>query len=330
MPEMPNIRTPTLVETLTSVLSKFTLLELLDLLLVEPIEFTDMLRDALFHCLTTFQYTIQSRTAPLIPAFLNRHPTIIDLGLTRREQLKEIDLVNLPNLKNYDGPSSLVRAFGPETRFIDSAVLLCLSSLSSISTMSASTGFQPAAVMESLARHLPNVPTVKFRFSKKDRLFFSLARGKKLRDISCTADSDFVSFVSIGKSLLHYLRGVRCTSLGKSCIDPGSLVTNTHASLETCEDDICASFTTADVLELNMYIDRFFPSFPALYSASFRRWISHPFIFAGDPVIRCDSSSSPLFWDYNKAPWPGLVYSKWVNVGMQNPIGLQPDLGPVG
>ncbi|KAJ6495220.1 hypothetical protein C8R45DRAFT_1094877 [Mycena sanguinolenta] len=43
--------TPALVETLISVLSKFTLLELLDLLLVEPIEFMDMLRDAHFPCL---------------------------------------------------------------------------------------------------------------------------------------------------------------------------------------------------------------------------------------------------------------------------------------
>ncbi|KAF7351701.1 hypothetical protein MSAN_01603200 [Mycena sanguinolenta] len=178
--EDENLRlTPTLVESITSICSKFIFLELLDLFLVEPIEFTDLLRDAHFPRLTTFQYTVQSSTASLIPAFLNRHPTIIDLGLTRSERFDEMDPINLPNLKNYEGPSSFVRAFGPETCSIDSAVLLwypddsdieapllhlgSLSSLSSISAVSVSNSFQPTAVMGSLVRHLPNLRIIKFR-----------------------------------------------------------------------------------------------------------------------------------------------------------------------
>ncbi|KAJ6458004.1 hypothetical protein C8R45DRAFT_1221752 [Mycena sanguinolenta] len=138
----------------------------------------DMLRDAHFPCLIHHPIMHHSPHTG-IPEPSPDDNQSMPYSLTRREQLNEMDLVNLPNLKNYDGPSSFVRAFGPETRFIDSAVLLwysddfdmegpllhlgSLSSLSSISAVSACTGFQPAAVMESLARHFPNVRTVKFR-----------------------------------------------------------------------------------------------------------------------------------------------------------------------
>ncbi|KAF7372827.1 hypothetical protein MSAN_00488700 [Mycena sanguinolenta] len=176
----------TLVKSMTSVISRLVRLEVLDLFLGSPVEFTDLLRDAYFPHLTTFQYTLRKGTLLLLPAFLNRHPTISTLGLTRIEPIDinaEIALldepISLPNLGFYNGPSGMVRTFGPGNS-IKSACLFwypgdsdtarpllhlgAIATSSLVALMPICLSDHPARVMimQSAATHLPHIRILKF------------------------------------------------------------------------------------------------------------------------------------------------------------------------
>lgn len=146
-------------------------------------EFPDLLRDASFPHLATFQYTLQRHTALLLPSFLERHPTLFTLGLTRIPVADELppDTIALPNLGIYNGPSAVVCAFAPTTTRITSSCLLwypddrdvehpllhlartCASSL--VALMPTTTADRPARVeiLQQLAMHLPHLRILRFR-----------------------------------------------------------------------------------------------------------------------------------------------------------------------
>ncbi|KAJ7362770.1 hypothetical protein DFH08DRAFT_841420 [Mycena albidolilacea] len=56
---------------------------------------------------------VQPRNSVLLPPFLNRHPTVIRLTLSRHGTLAPLSMgpIILPNVKNYSFPSSFVSAF---------------------------------------------------------------------------------------------------------------------------------------------------------------------------------------------------------------------------
>ncbi|KAF7373724.1 hypothetical protein MSAN_00583400 [Mycena sanguinolenta] len=174
--------TPPIVNSITSIVSKFTRLEVLDLILAFPVEFTDLLRDASFPHLATFQYTLQQHTALLLPSFLNRHPTLFNLGLTRISVVDELppDTISLPNLGIYNGPSAVACAFAPATGHITSACLLWYpddldvkrallhlsrTCASLVALMPITTADDPARVviLQQLATHLPHLRILRFR-----------------------------------------------------------------------------------------------------------------------------------------------------------------------
>ncbi|KAF7351690.1 hypothetical protein MSAN_01601900 [Mycena sanguinolenta] len=189
--------TPALIKCIPTVLFKFTRLEALGLLRTDAIECTDMLRDAYFPNLSSFQYTLQHQTASLIPPFLNRHPTISDLGLIHGpDPIDQMDVISLPNLTTYSGPGTIACSFGSDTNQIMVACLfwypddldvdgpllhlnrISSSSLLGIMTMSVSDHPDRLKVLQRQAAHLPHLVVVQFwrligvcaRISREDAL----------------------------------------------------------------------------------------------------------------------------------------------------------------
>lgn len=113
------------MKAITAALSQLPQLNYLDLLPTD-VEFTDILRDGHFPNLSTLLYTVQPQDSGLLSAFLNQHPNIIHLSLTRSltGPPAQLDPIVLPNLKTYNGASSFVSAFGPDDSSTIASVFL--------------------------------------------------------------------------------------------------------------------------------------------------------------------------------------------------------------
>ncbi|KAJ7336907.1 hypothetical protein DFH08DRAFT_1082933 [Mycena albidolilacea] len=196
---------PALLKAIHAVLIQFCHLEFLDFLLTN-IEFTDMLRHAYFPNLAKFLYTVQHETAALLPAFLNRHATITHLTLTRDGPLGHLNPILLPNLTEYNGPSSLVSSFSVDSRPITSALLIWyrddldiatplvqlgrIASPPTINGISTCEDLKAATILAGVATHLPHVKTFRCgrshtaaRISQEDTLEIA-THLKKLASLS--------------------------------------------------------------------------------------------------------------------------------------------------
>ncbi|KAJ6448076.1 hypothetical protein C8R45DRAFT_173268 [Mycena sanguinolenta] len=182
-------------DLLTSLLAKLQHLETLDLVLNKTLEFTDMLDRAYFCSLSTFCYTVPPNNLILIPAFLNRHPTITDLSLissARPESVPQLNDIHLPHLKTYDGASFFIRFFDtttlrsvtwvvlwfyPHNRDIDAALVL-LAPMTSLRTLVAygiPDDIPDSTVLEGIAKHAPRVETVALRKDNANHISYTNA-----------------------------------------------------------------------------------------------------------------------------------------------------------
>ncbi|KAF8190997.1 hypothetical protein K438DRAFT_1970744 [Mycena galopus ATCC 62051] len=174
---------PALVKAIDSVLCQLCRLEVLSLLVSvvgETLEFTDLLQKAYFPSLSAFQYDVHEDNSVLLPAFLNRHPSITGLTITRStEPLVELAAVLLPKLLSYNGPSSFVPSFRlGESLTVASLILYAddldldrpllhlskATSLHSLVVLNASDNMlSESTILACVARYLPRIRTITCR-----------------------------------------------------------------------------------------------------------------------------------------------------------------------
>ncbi|KAJ7801447.1 hypothetical protein B0H14DRAFT_2895640 [Mycena olivaceomarginata] len=174
---------PRLYKAITSVLFQFSCLDHLDLLIVldDPLKFAEtLLQDGFFPKLSVFRYIVQPQICPFLSPFLNRHPTITDLTLVQFGPIEQLGPVLLPNLISYNGPPSFIPSFNLDSGTISLVFLLWrlddldvdtpLIHLGRITTppkkivcLSPPDDLEGSTILESVARHLPDIETLKFR-----------------------------------------------------------------------------------------------------------------------------------------------------------------------
>ncbi|KAJ7618199.1 hypothetical protein DFH06DRAFT_1145011 [Mycena polygramma] len=95
---------PEIIQQTTAALSRCPNLNILRLYLCST-HFWDMLRDAHFPKLHTFQYSAAPDASSVLPAFINRHPTITALEVFRGGPGPKftVDPIHLPNLEKFGG-----------------------------------------------------------------------------------------------------------------------------------------------------------------------------------------------------------------------------------
>jgi hypothetical protein len=117
--------------------------------------------------------TVQPRNSVSLPPFLNRHPTVIRLTLSRHGTLAPLGPIILPNVKNYSCPSSFVSAFRADSVPITSVCpawhaddpnielpLLQTGWMASpriVVVLSTTNSLPPPEILADIATHLPHI-----------------------------------------------------------------------------------------------------------------------------------------------------------------------------
>ncbi|KAK6971774.1 hypothetical protein R3P38DRAFT_3141396 [Favolaschia claudopus] len=174
--------TPRIVKHLTTVLLNFSNLQMLNILVTEPMAFTDLLERAHFPHLIMFLYTVHSDTAGPLVAFLNRHPTITHLALLLNERVELPGSVVMPrlislNLPNHCFPSFVLSGLALESVSIVvfpfevedgnlSPTFLQLQGMTSLTHVlihSIVAHLDDTTTLEALAAHLPQLHRITIR-----------------------------------------------------------------------------------------------------------------------------------------------------------------------
>ncbi|KAK7058062.1 hypothetical protein R3P38DRAFT_2844205 [Favolaschia claudopus] len=181
---------PLLMNALTHHLAQMRLLDTLDLSSPNALNFTEVLEDIYFPKLSRLRLLLTDETAARFPAFLNRHRTIVDLGFGPflNEGMELSGRIRLPNLRIYDGPSSLLSFFELHTTSLEQACLqwfplnrdivrpfAYLASLSPrlktlvVISMFSTLGVVP--ILESVVKHLRDIQILRFQTPKQEHFF---------------------------------------------------------------------------------------------------------------------------------------------------------------
>jgi hypothetical protein len=148
-------------------------LETLGLIPVAP-HSTELLQDAYFPNLSKFSSAVESQTSALLPSSLTRHPTIAHLTFTR-DGISALHPILLPNLEDYDSPSSYVSALRADSAPINSVCLvwysedldielplrriavIAIASPTKFAGICVTNNIRPSAIIAGVATHLPYI-----------------------------------------------------------------------------------------------------------------------------------------------------------------------------
>ncbi|KAF7336595.1 hypothetical protein MSAN_02291700 [Mycena sanguinolenta] len=171
---------PKLVDSLTSVVSRFARLQRLELSAHRSVAWSDLLREASFPQLTASRCGLQHGSLPLLPPFLNRHSATlreltllaVDIDADRLDQP-----VSLPNLLDLTGPCAMMHAFGPSksirevfsygagpepAQLLQHLAEITSSSLTTLMLACRWDSPTPVTMLQSVATHLPHLRIFRF------------------------------------------------------------------------------------------------------------------------------------------------------------------------
>ncbi|KAJ7661773.1 hypothetical protein B0H14DRAFT_3179273 [Mycena olivaceomarginata] len=162
-----------LQQSMSAVVAGLCHLETLGLIPVAP-HSTELLQDAYFPNLSKFSSAVEFQTSALLPSFLTRHPTITHLTFTR-DGISALHPILLPNLEDYDGPSSYVSALRADSAPINSVCLvwysedldielplrriaeMAIASPTKFAGICVTNNIRPSTIIAGVAAHLPYI-----------------------------------------------------------------------------------------------------------------------------------------------------------------------------